>query len=220
MTLASNNHFLQTIRHLREQEEMLIYDRFVSTTRTEEEAVGDFLQEEYEKEIVGYPGYPPPFEQEAAVWAAKIVYRAAQLLLSRDQNNKDLGQLLADYPATIDAAAMLSADLCLRCLPDVVAKAREINPDDALAPMLEDVLRTWHYSGIGSFKGVEVFDWAPVLANDCLRRLYVDRVIGRRVAVLANSPVLRSEVRAALGDHSDYFWKDLRQYDESDRETK
>jgi hypothetical protein len=81
-------------------------------------------------------------------------------------------------------------------------------------------LRTWHYSGIGSFKGEEVFDWAPVLANDCLRRLYVDRVIGRRVAVLANSPVLRSEVRAALGDHSGFFWKDLRQYDESDRETK
>ena len=219
MTLATNNHFLQTIRHLREQEEMLIYDRLISTTRAEDEAVGVFLQEEYEKEIVGYPGYPPPFEQVAAVWAAKIIYNASQLLLSRDQNSRDLGLLLAGYPATIDAAAILSADLCLRCLPDVIAKAREINPDDGLIPLLEDLLRTLHYSGVGYFKGGE-FEWPPVLANDCLRRLYVDRVIGRRAAVLANSPALRSEIRAALGDHGAYFWKELQQYDESDREIK
>jgi len=227
MTLATNTHFLQTIRHLREQEEMLIYDRLISTTGTEEEAVGVFLQEEYEKEIVGYPGYPPPFEQEAAVWAAKIVFNASQLLLSRDQNNKDLGQLLTGYRATIDAAAILSADLCLRCLPDVITKAREINPDDGLIPLLEEVLQTWHYSGVGYFKGGaggpgmgEKFDWTPVLANDCLRRLYIDRVIGRRAAGLANSPALRSEIRAALGDHSAYFWKELQQYDESNREIK
>lgn len=199
---------------------MLIYDRLISTTRAEEEAVGVFLQEEYEKEIVGFPGYPPPFEQAAAVWAAKIVYNASQLLLSRDQNNRDLAQLLAGYPATIDAAAILSADLCLRCLPDVVAKAREISPDDALIPLLEGILRIWHYSGVGYFKGGAPFDWAAVLTNDCLRRLYVDRVIGRRAVVLANSPVLRSEIRAALGDHGAYFWKELQQYDESDRETK
>jgi hypothetical protein len=198
---------------------MLIYDRLISTTGTEEEAVGVFLQEEYEKEIVGYPGFPPPFEEGAAVWAAKIIYNASQLLLSRDQNNKDLGQLLAGYRATMDAAAILSADLCLRCLPDVIAKAREINPDDGLIPTLEEVLQTWHYSGVGYFKGGE-FDWTAVLSNDCLRRLYVDRVIGRRAAALANSPALRSEIRAALGDHSAYFWKELQEYDESNREIK
>jgi len=214
MTLASNNHFLQTIRHLREQEEMLIYDRWISTTKTEEEAVGDFLQEEYEKESIGFPGCPPPFGQEAAVWAAKIVYRAAQLLLSRDQTNKDLGQMLAGYPATIDAGAILSADLCLRCLPDVIAKAKDINPDDALVPLLEEVLRVWHYSGVGYFKGREAGDWTPVLANDCLRRLYVDRVISRRDVARAISSALRSEIRAALGDHGSFFWKELQQYDE------
>jgi hypothetical protein len=182
--------------------------------------VGDFLQEEYEKEIVGYPGFPPPFERKAAVWGAKIVYASSQLLLSRDQHDKDLAQLLPDYPANVDAAAILSADLCLRCLPDVIAKAREIDPDDVLVPMLEDILRIWHYSGVGYFKGDEVPDWTPVLANDCLRRLYVDRVISRRAFVLADSPALRSQVRAALGDHSARLWKELQQYDESDRQAK
>jgi len=218
MTPASNNHFLLTIRHLREQEEMLIYDRFTSTTITESAAVGDFLQAEYEKEIVGFPGYPPAFVRDAAVWAARIVYNASQLLLFRSQYDKDLGQLLADYPAAIDAGAILSADLCLRCLPDVIGKAKEINPDDVLVPLLEDILMKWHYSGVGYFKG-QAFDWGPVLGSDCLRRLYVDRVIRGQVAELANSRALRSEVRAALGDHGDYFWKEFA-YDESDREAE
>jgi hypothetical protein len=234
MTLSTNSHFLQTIRHLREQEEMLIYDRLISATRAEEEAVGVFLQEEYEMESVGFPGDLPAFNGAAAVWAARIVYDASQLLLFRTQNEKDLGRLLADYPGTIDAAAILSADLCLRCLPDVIAKAREINPDDVLVSLLEDILMKWHYSGVGYFKkfegmdgdgsdggGVdEAFDWGPVQSNDCLRRLYIDRVIRGRVTALANSRALRSEIRAALGDHTDYFWKELRQYDESDKPTE
>ncbi|WP_431215285.1 hypothetical protein ACQ86N_11565 [Puia sp. P3] len=236
MTLSSDNHFLQTIRHLREQEEMLVYDRLITATRSEEEAVGDFLRKEYEMESVGFPGNPPAFAQAAAVWAARIVYDASQLLLFRDQNEKDLERLLADYPAPIDAAAVLSADLCLRCLPDVIAKTREINPDDVLVSVLEDLLKKWHYSGVGYFRGGiagdgpaavsggaavdEVFDWGPVLANDCLRRLYTDRVIRGRVTAFANSRALRSDVRAALGDHADYFWKELREYDESDRETE
>ena len=214
----------------------MVYDQCITATRSEEEAVGDFLRKEYEMESVGFPGNPPAFGQAAAVWAARIVYDASQLLLFRAQNEKDLGQLLADYPATIDAAAILSADLCLRCLPDVIAKAREINPDDGLVPVLEDILVKWHYSGVGYFRGGiagdgsagvsgggwadELFDWGPVLANDCLRRLYTDRVILGRVTAFANSRALRSEVRAALGDHADYFWKELREYDESDRETE
>ena len=236
MTPASNNHFLGTIRHLREQEEMLINDRYISTTRAEEMTVGDFLQKEYEKEIAGFPGRPPSYQREAAVWAAELIYNASQLLLSRDKGGKDLEQLLAAYRGGIDAAAILSADLCLRFLPDVIGKAREINPDDALILLLEEVLCVWHYSGIGYFKdmvfgqsgsahaGARILDageeegvWGPVLADDCLRRLYVDRVIRGRVAVLANSPVLRQEVRAALGDYGVYFWKELQQYDESDR---
>ena len=229
MTLASNNHFLQTIRHLREQEEMLVYDRLITTTRTEEEAVGDFLRKEYETESVGFPGDPPAFSKTAAVWAARIVYDASQLLLFRTRNEKDPGQQLEDYPGTIDAAAILSADLCLRCLPDVIAKAREINPDDVLVSVLEDILMKWHFSGVGYFRKFEVvdgvgvdeaFDWGPVLSNDCLRRLYADRVIRGRVTALANSRALRSETRAALGDHTDYFWKELREHDESDRQTE
>jgi hypothetical protein len=126
-------------------------------------------------------------------------------------------------------AAILSADLCLRCLPDVIEKAREINPDDPLIGLLEDLLPVWHYSGIGYFRlpgsgepgsaedsvGVDsaagggVFDFSPIFADDCLRLLYIDRVIERRVAALANLPELRPGILAVMGDHGDFFWKEL-----------
>jgi hypothetical protein len=208
MTLPGNNYFLSTICHLRSHEEMLIYDRFASITIKDEQAVGDFLREEYERECIAFPGTAPRFEPEAAIWAGKIVFNASQLLLSREKGEKDVLQLLPPFAGMKTPAAVLSADLCLRCLPDVIAKAGEITPDDPLIPRLEGILWEWHYSGVGYFTG-EGFDWEPIAGNDCLLQLYIDRVIDRKAAALAHVPVLRPGIMAAMGDHGTYFWKEL-----------
>lgn len=215
MTLSSDNYFLNTICHLRNHEEMLIYDRFTYPTIKEESAVEDFLRNEYILESLNYPYDPPVFEQEAAKWAARIVFNASQLLLSREKGERDMALLLSVYPGPITASAVLSADLCLRCLPDVIGKAKEIDPDDPLIFLLEGILQRWHYSGVG-FLPVpegpgweEFFDWEPVRDSNCLRQLYIDRVIGRRVGALAKMPVLRPGIMAAMGDHQTFFWKEL-----------
>jgi hypothetical protein len=229
MTPARDNYFLSTISHLREQEEMLIYDRFTSTTTEEEKAVADLLREEYAKEVMNFPGIALSFEREAAVWAARIVFNASQLLLSREKGAQDMVELLPPFSGAMTPAAILSADLCLRCLPDIIGKAKEINPDDPLIGLLEHLLGDWHYSGVGYFRLPEdggesgsaeagsagaggmgdLFDWSPILADDCLRLLYIDRVIERRVKALANLPELRPGILAAMGDHSNSFWKEL-----------
>ena len=216
MTPARDNYFLSAISHLREQEEMLIYDRFTAITTKEEKAVADLLREEYAKEAMNFPGIAPSFEREAAVWAARIVFNASQLLLSREQDTQDIVKLLPPYSGAMTPAAILSADLCLRCLPDIIKKAREINPDDPLIRLLEDLLRDWHYSGIGYFRSDlfrddpgDLSDFSSILADDCLRLLYIDRVIERRVTALANLPELWPGVLAAMGDHSTFFWKEL-----------
>lgn len=190
---------------------MLIYDRFTSPTAMEEKAVADLLREEYAKEALNFPGAAPPFEREAAVWAARIVFNASQLLLSREKDAQDIVELLPPYSGTMTPAAILSADLCLRCLPDIIEKAREINPDDPLIGLLEDLLQVWHYSGIGYFRlpeggGVDIVGGD---GGDCLRLLYIDRVIERRVTVLANLPELRPGILAVMGDHGTSFWKEL-----------
>jgi len=215
MTPSSDNYFLNTICHLRNHEEMLIYDRFISLTPKEEQGVGDFLREEYILESLNYPYNPPVFEQEAAIWAARVVFNASQLLLSREKGEQDMALLLSVYGGVITAAAVLSADICLRFLPDVIGKAKEIDPDDPLVLLLEDILRKWHYSAVGYFRlreepeWEEFFDWQLVISSNCLRQLYIDRVIERRAGPLANVPALRSGILAAMGDHQNFFWKEL-----------
>ena len=199
-------------------------------TAKEEKTVADLLRGEYIKEVLNFPGAAPSFEPDAAVWAARIVFNASQLLLFREKDAQDIVELLSPYSGPMTPAAILSADLCLRCLPDVIVKAREINPDDPLIGLLEDLLQVWHYSGIGYFRlpegggepagaedsvgidsmsGGGEFDFSPILADDCLRLLYIDRVIERRVTALANLPELRPGILAVMGDHGTSFWKEL-----------
>lgn len=226
MTPSSNTYFLDTIGHLRRHEEMLIYDRFTTITTKAEQAVGEFLQQEYERECLGFPGIAPNFEQGAAIWAARTVFIASQLLLSREKDAQDMVALLPDYKGAMTPGAILSADLCLRCLPDVIGKAKEISPDDPLIQLLEAILWKWHYSGIGhlSWPGEDrtpiegrtfigdkthIDNWESIAGNECLLQLYVDRAIDRQAIALAKEPILRSAIMAAMGDHSAYFWKEV-----------
>lgn len=195
---------------------MLIYDRFATVTVGEERMIGEFLRKEYERECLNFPGVPPPFEPAAAIWGARTVFNAAQLLLSREKGEEDMLKMLPRWTGVITASTILSADLCLRCMPDVIAKAAEISPEDPLIAALNDILRDWHYSGVGISlqpEGVEgwgdFFDWEPILNNGCLHQLYIDRVIERRVLALARLPQLKPGVLAVMGDHPDHFWKEL-----------
>jgi hypothetical protein len=208
MSPARDNYFFHSISHLREQEEMLIYDRFTSPTAKEVDAVAELLREEYATEALNFPGLAPSFESGAAVWAAKVVFNASQLLLSREKDVQDIVELLAPYSGEMTPAAILSADLCLRCLPDIITKAREINPDDPLIGSLEDLLLVWHYSGIGYFRG-DLSDLSAILGDDCLRLLYIDRIIERRVTDLAHLRQFQPGILAAMGDHGTFFWKEL-----------
>ncbi|GGA89068.1 hypothetical protein [Puia dinghuensis] len=210
MTVPSINHFLDTIRHLRNHEEMVIYDRFTpNNKKADEEGVTEFLRMQYERESLEYPGVPPAFEREAACWSARIVYTAAQFLLFREKEVAGVREHLPPYAGVVTPGAILSADVCLRFLPGVIEKAKELNPEDWLIVILEQHLRVWHYSGIGYPLDPTVLAWEVMAADDCVRQLYVDRVIARKVKALAELPVLRRDVDAALGDWGGYFWKEL-----------
>jgi hypothetical protein len=209
MKVPSANYFLDSIRHLRNHEEMIIYDRFNPQGLAGEDAVRQFLQEEYEHERVEYPGTCPEFEPDAALWAARTVYIASQFLLYRDKGLPATREYLLPYPAGRTPGAILSADLCLRFLPSIMEKAKELNSEDWLVTILEEHLRTWHFSGVGYPLTIEGLDWDRILANDCVKQLYVDRVISRKAKALAEVPALRREIMAALGAWSNHIWKEL-----------
>lgn len=195
------------IRHLREEEEVCLYRQVLDLGKEEMEEIVHYLAKEYELERKEYPFKAPTFDQEAALWGAMTIYKSAQLLLYRAHKAKDLQQLIPPYPGLIDAGAMLSADLCLRFLPDIVHELEGIDIEDELLPILLQLLQVWHYSAIARpSDAVEKLDFIPITSNDCLLQLYCNRVIEYKNLNLAKQPTLQGRIAANLGDFKQQFW--------------
>jgi len=202
-------YFLKMIQHLWEEEEVVLYGYLLNVSEAELKDVGDFLQKQYEEEAIGYPYQVPAFDTAAATWAAKLCYQAAQLLLYRENEEKDLPHLFKAYPGTMDAAAILSADLCLRFLPNLLSELKTIDPDDALIEILETILKTWHYSGINYDLAIEELDFEKILTNPCITQLYCNRIIHHKKIKLARQKDMQAFVLSSLGDYASIFWKEL-----------
>jgi hypothetical protein len=195
-----HRHFFDAIHTLRTREEILLHQKILQIDAADAADAVLFLHSEWDNERLEYPGTAPGFNEPAALWGARTLYFAAQLQLYRDQNMADALDLLPAYDGTVDAGAMLSADLCLRMLPVVVEQLRLINPDDGLIPQLEAHLHQFHYSSVGLRLGDDMPDFSRILDNDCLMQLYVDRVIGRQDRQRAEIPELASWLNRSMGD--------------------
>lgn len=185
---------LLTIQHLRLHEELLLHGLLAPALEKDTAELSSFLAEEYATESINYPHTPPPFDPEAALWAAKILYTAAQLLLNRQHEAGDLPKLLPPYPQALTEGAILSADLSLRFLPPIIDQLQRIDPEDPLIPLLENLLLPWHYSGIGHPLPIEKLNFEPLSGMFCLRQLYIDRVIELKNRALAEHIALNTSV--------------------------
>jgi hypothetical protein len=209
MSQPAQNYFLETIHYLRNNEEILLFNKLIDITPAEEALVIELLETEYANERLDYPNIAPAFDKAAALWSAKTIYIAAQLLLYREHKPEDVITLLAPYTNSIDAEAIVSADLCLRFLPHIIQKAKLIDADDILIELLENHLQVWHYSGIGYPLEAASLALDTYLNNPCLKRLYIDRVIEYRDKKRLLAPGIEALVKADLGNFTSYFWKEL-----------
>lgn len=205
-----SNHFLSTIQHLRTHEEIMLYGQLLDISAEELEQTGHYLKQEYEQETISYPHTPPKFTAQAAVWAARLVFNAAQLVLYREQKTQELASLLSDYASDIDASAILSADLTLRFLPAILQQLKAIDPEDVLIETLEKQLHVWHYSGLSYVQETTVTEDFKIINDDpCLLQLYLDRIIENKHPHLAQHPQWNARIAACLGIHTDLFWKNF-----------
>lgn len=206
-----NSYFLEAIQRLRQTEEMILLDKIFDISTVENQKVIEFLAAEYEKEKWTYSSVAPPFEPLAALWGAKTMYFACQYLLNRSQAIKEVQANLVDFEGAMSAGAMLSADLCLRFLPQVATQTRLIDPDDALFFILEKFLYKWHYSAISySFKTEKVnFDFKneALFQDKCFFRLYLDRIAARKDIVLAQNSFFAPHIKGDFGMYQTEFWK-------------
>lgn len=201
--------FLDTIYHLRTIEQIILTDKFVAISKSEEIDCISFLEAEYEREVLEYPGNGPEFNSAVALWAAKTVYLAAQLLLYREHEITDLALLLPDFEGKVEASAILSADLCLRFLPQITAEMKSMDADDPVIPILEKHLYQFHYSAIGFEIDIQKIDFDSVASNDCLLQLYIDRIVQRKAIKFTESDFIKKQLEIGFGDYQKIFWAQL-----------
>ena len=207
--MGQTNYFLQTLQHLRSYEEVMLFINQWHFQEEEQEEAVKFLAKEYEEEKLNYPFQAPSFDQAAALWAAKTFYIASQLLLHRKNNVQELEVLLPEYQFGMNASAILSADLTLRFLPDILFQLKVINPEDPLIAVLENHLGNWHFSGIRYSLPVDKLDFTILDFSGCLQQLYVDRTIFYNNRLLALHSKLSMRVKASLGLYAAQWWPEL-----------
>jgi hypothetical protein len=208
-TLLSKTYFLDTIVRLRKQEEIILYGQVLNISLVEEEKVIDFLETEYYQECLEYPFESPQFSTQAALWGAKILYFSSQLILYREFRTQDMNAFLVAYENEISPSELLSADLCLRFIPQILHHIKLIDPTDTLIDILEKHLSFWHYSKIGYTSKLDEINLGIIYSNKCLEQLYVDRIISRKDHRLAQLPMLKEKVIASMGNFASHFWKEL-----------
>lgn len=204
-----NNLFLKMILNMR-QEEIMLYDNLLTVSQKNANEVVYFLQLEYEEETSDYPFLAPSFDAEAALWAAKLVYFAAQLVLYRDNQPQELPAFFPDFNGFNSAGTALSIDLSLRFLPHILEQLQRIDSEDPLITILEQKLAQWPYSAIG-YQTIELDEIIinQQIKDDCLRQLYANRIIEQKASNYLTIPKLYQQVKASMGMYSTTFWNDF-----------
>lgn len=202
--------FLDTIFLLRKTECITLFSNFQEISPKEEAEAGDYFETEFEMERLEFLSGRMPCDRAAAVWAGKILYHSAQLYLIRENTAKNIDRLIFRFKEKKDISSVLSADLSLRFLPQIIVALNTLDPEDVLIGMLEDILTEFHYSGIGYDLDLKGINWEEELKDSTYRKLYLERILEKRDYKLAEIPTINKMLIAELGMHKDAFWRELK----------
>lgn len=208
--MENKSPFLDTLFLLRKEGTLTIFSDLKTLTEKEEKEAEDFFESEFEKERLDFLSDKIPFNKEAAIWAAKILYHSAQLYLIRKDTAKDLEKLIPQYRGEKDVSAILSADLSLRFLPQLLDALQIADSTDPLVKILENILQQFHYSGIGLDLNLENINWEEELKNKTCRKLYLERIVEKKAYKLAEIPYINQLLIVEFGMYKDIFWRELK----------
>ncbi len=168
--------------------------------------LGALLREWHTEVCEEIAGPALAFDEAAARWGAAILFRAAWFYLHRDADATQMTVLLAvPLPVPVTAAALLSADLTLRYLPEMYRLARTLAPGDPLLAALQNLAAAQPLSGAGlppeedRIRTPEAAAWQAMRAHSGLWRLFIDRVIAAQARWWLSHPDVKTAVRRAAG---------------------
>lgn len=177
------------------------------------------------EEQLSLPGRAPAVSRPSAEWALAQFYRACSFLVHRTQFEAELRQALNSPPPEASSPSVCySVDLVFRFLPDVHRLAQTASPNDPLVSILERWGQDWPLSSVGmEFAAAQKsadesgehsqsderltitddaapqFDLNPWWDDDCLRQLYIDRVLRRSDWSRLTDRRVEEAVRKAIG---------------------
>lgn len=208
--METKSPFLDTLFLLRKEECITIFTDLQEISKKEEQDAADYFESEFEKERLEFLSDQINCDHGTAVWAAKLMYHSAQLHLLRENTAKDLNKLIPSFKGKRDVSAILSADLSLRFLPQIISVLQNAEPEDTLIKMLENILRQFHYSGIGFDLDLENINWEEELKEKTYRKLYLERIVENKAYKLAEIPYINQLLIAEFGMYKEIFWKELK----------
>lgn len=208
--METKSPFLDTLFLLRKEGTMTIFSDIKLISQKEEKDAADYLETEFGKERLEFLSNEINCDRETAVWGAKVLYHSAQLHLIRDNTAKDLNQLIPLFKGKKDTSSILSADLSLRFLPQIVAVLHHVDPEDQLIKILENILQQFHYSGIGYDLDLKDINWEEELKDKIYRKLYLERIVEKKAYSLAEIPYINQLLVAEFGMYKDEFWRELK----------
>ncbi|RQO41675.1 hypothetical protein DBR39_03405 [Chryseobacterium sp. KBW03] len=217
--METKSPFLDTIFLLRKEECITLFSSLQKISPQEELEAGDYFETEFEKERLEFLSDQLTCNKETAVWAAKILYHSAQLYLIRENTEKNIENLIPGFKGVRDISSILSADLSLRFLPQVIVALNAVDSEDPLIAMLEDILMQFHYSGIGYDLDLKNVNWKEELKDKTYRKLYLERIVEKRDYKLAEIPFINKLIIAEFGIHKDAFWRELKTITENNNEN-
>jgi hypothetical protein len=121
-------------------------------------------------------GPPVAFDGGVACQSAELVRQASWALVNREERPGDLKRRLRMSTTPRTPAQHLSADLLLRYMPQILRRARGLDPIDPLIEILGHLLRCWPLTG-----ALSDIEEAPLVATDFgghpgLLLLYAERI--------------------------------------------
>lgn len=208
--METKSPFLDTLFLLRKEECITIFTDIQEISQKEEQDAADYFESEFEKERLEFLFDQINCDRETAVWAAKVMYHSGQLHLIRENTAKDLNKLIPQFKGKRDISSILSADLSLRFLPQIIAVLQSADPEDAVIKMLENILKQFHYSAIGFDLELENINWEEELKDKTYRKLYLERIVEKKAYKLAEIPYINKLLIAEFGMYKDVFWRELK----------
>lgn len=208
--MKAQSPFPDTLFLLRQEECITIFTDLQEISSKEEKDAAHYLETEFENERLEFLSDTVSYHKEAAVWAAKVLYHSAQLYLVRENTAKDLNRFIHAFKGKKEVSALLSADLSLRFLPQVILALKNADPEDPLIGLLENILTDFHYSAVGYDIELGHVDWEKELSDSTYRKLYLERIFERKAYALAEIPFINQLLTAEFGLHKDIFWRELK----------